>query len=47
MFTKTKKTTVAETIRQTLIHTMKKDKNVILFGEGIDDGLPCLKLQKV
>ncbi len=46
MFTKTKKTTVAETIRQTLIHTMKKDKNVILFGEGIDDGAAMFKTTK-
>lgn len=28
---------VVEIIRNTLIYVMKKDKSVILFGEGIDD----------
>ena len=46
MSTKTKRTTVAETIRETLIHSMKKDKNIILFGEGIDDGAAMFKTTK-
>lgn len=49
MFLKNKKDkffTVWQAIRETLIYCMKKDKNIILFGEGIDDGAAMFQTTK-
>jgi pyruvate dehydrogenase E1 component beta subunit len=49
MFLKNKKNkffTVWQAIRKTLIYCMKKDKNIILFGEGIDDGAAMFQTTK-